>query len=171
MGDVPARLILTAAAGLAGLAPPAAAQDRQPCGKELVCASNPDTVVQAMHAANIRSAKLGIDPQGDPTIEVPGRPYRFDILFYGCEKHRNCDSLRFEVSFSRNAQATIALANKWNAGHRFISAAVKDNGNFVLSYDIGMIGGTTKRNFADTLDWWNSMLGEAAEFLAREIKE
>ena len=67
-------------------------------------------------------------------------------------------------------EATVAFANKWNAAHRFMMAAVKDNGNFVLSYDIGMIGGTTRRNFADTLDWWSSMLGEAADFFAKELK-
>lgn len=164
------RLILTiAAAALAGWAQPAAAQDRAPCGKDLVCASAPDTVFQAMLAAKL-NAKLAKDENDDPTVEVAGEPYRFDVYFYGCEQHRSCDSLRFEVSFAKEDGATIALANKWNAGYRFLTASVKDNGTFVLSYDIGMIGGTTKRNFADTLDWWNSMLGEAGDFFAKELK-
>lgn len=165
------RLIVmsVAAVMLGGWALPVAAQDRVPCGKDLVCANAPDTVVQAMIAARLQ-AKLAKDESGDPMVEVTGEPYRFDVYFYGCEKSRNCDSLRFEVSFAKEDGATMALANKWNAGHRFLTAAVKDNGNFVLSYDIGMIGGTTKRNFADTLDWWSSMLGEAADFFAKELK-
>lgn len=164
------RLIVTiAAAALAGWALPAAAQDRAPCGKELVCANAPDTIVQAMIAAKF-NAKLARDENDDPVVEVTGEPYRYNVYFYGCEQHRNCDSLRFEVSFTKDPDATLALANKWNAGHRFITAAVKENGGFVLSYDIGMIGGTTKRNFADTLDWWNSMLGEAGDFFAKELK-
>lgn len=165
------RLIVMAAAAamLAGWALPAAAQDRAPCGKDLVCASAPDTVLQAMLAANFH-AKLAKDENDDPVVEVTGEPYRFDVYFYGCEQHRNCDSLRFEVSFAKEEQAGIALANEWNAGHRFLTAAVKENGGFILSYDIGMIGGTTKRNFADTLDWWNSMLGEAGDFFVKELK-
>jgi len=165
------RLYLLAAvvAWLASGALPAAAQDRAPCGKELVCASDPGSVLQAMQAARLK-ARLATDESGDPMIEVTGQPYRFDVYFYGCEGHRNCDSLRFELSFAKDPEATVALANKWNAAHRFMMAAVKDNGNFVLSYDIGMIGGTTRRNFADTLDWWSSMLGEAADFFAKELK-
>ncbi|MEP9360801.1 YbjN domain-containing protein [Sphingomonas sp. KR3-1] len=162
-------IVMTAAVALAGWTLPAAAQDRAPCGKELVCASDPQTILQAMRAARLE-ASLAADEHGDPVINVTGRPYHFDLFFYGCEQHRHCDSLRFEVSFGKDAQATVALANKWNAGHRFVTASVKDNGAFVLSYDIGMIGGTTKRNFADTLDWWNSMLGESADFFAAELK-
>lgn len=158
-----------AAAVLSCWAAPAAAQDRAPCGKDLVCASDPESVLRAMLAAKL-NARLVKDDNGDPAVEVAGQPYRFDVYFYGCERHRNCDSLRFELSFAKDSEATVTLANKWNAGHRFLTASVKDNGAFVLSYDIGMIGGTTKRNFADTLDWWSSMLGEAADFLATELK-
>lgn len=165
------RLIaIIAAAAMAGWALPVAAQDRVPCGKDLVCANAPDTILQSMLAAHY-AAKLVKDENGDPMVEVTGEPYEFNVYFYGCEQHRNCDSLRFEVGFAKDEKAGIALANKWNAGHRFLTAAVKDSGGFVLSYDIGMIGGTTRRNFADTLDWWKSMLGEAADFFVKELKQ
>lgn len=163
------RLTLLAAAAVALFAIlPAAAQDRQPCGAGLVCANNPETVVQALAKANF-APKPSTDGDGDPMIEAGGGPYRFSVYFYGCEKHRNCDSLRFEVTFDKDPAATIQLANKWNADHRFVSAAVKPDGRFVLSYDVATIGGATQRNFADTLDWWNSMLNEAAEFFTREL--
>jgi hypothetical protein len=148
---------------------PAAAQDRQPCAAGLVCASKPDGVLQALARAGFKP-KLAKDNDGDPLIEVEGEPYRFDVYFYGCEKNANCDSLRFEAAFEKDAEADAVLANKWNANHRFVSASVKADGRFVLSYDIGTIGGANARNFADTIDWWKSMLGEAADFFVKELK-
>lgn len=153
------------------LAAPAFAQDRAACGAGQVCASNPASVVAAMEKANLKP-KLGKDASGDPLIESEGASaYHFDVHFYGCEKGRNCDSLRFEVIFEKDASATPALANRWNAAHRFIQAAVKDDGRFVMSYDVPTIGGMNPRNFADVLDWWSSMLGEAGDFFTKELAE
>jgi len=161
------RLICLTAALLA--AAPVFAQDRAACGAGMVCASDPATVMTAMTAANLNPS-LGKDGQADPMIESEGAAsYRFTVYFYGCEKARNCDSLRFQVMFDKEEGATAALANKWNANHRFVQAAVRDDGRFMLAYDVPTIGGVNTRNFTDILDWWTSMLGEAGEFFAKEM--
>lgn len=163
------RLICIAAAFC--FAAPAFAQDRAACGAGLVCASDPATVVAAMTAANLKP-KLGKDNNGDPLIESEGATaYHFQVYFYGCEKAKNCDSLRFEVVFEKDEGGTAALANKWNAAHRFVAAAVKDDGRLVMAYDVPTIGGINARNFADVLDWWSSMLGEAGDFFTKELAE
>ncbi|WP_066795714.1 YbjN domain-containing protein [Sphingomonas soli] len=158
------------AAVVAILATPAFAQDRDACPAGQVCASAPATVFAALEKAKLKP-KLGKDGNGDPLIEVEGAPYHFDVYFYGCEKAKNCDSLRFEVIFEKDADATPLLANKWNSSHRFIQAAVKDDGRFVMAYDVPTIGGINARNFADVLDWWTSMLGEAGDFFGKELGE
>lgn len=149
------------------LAGTASAQDRDPCGASLVCASNPETVVAALHKAGYE-AKLSADNVGDPMIESKAG-YRFDIYFYGCEAKKNCDSLRFEIIFEKAPENTPALANKWNAGKRFIYLAAKDDGRLTAAYDLATIGGVNQRNFADVLDWWNSMLEELGQFFDKEL--
>jgi len=51
-----------------------------------------------------------------------------------------------------------------------MQASVPADGRFVVAYDVGTIGGVNQRNFADTLDWWQSMLGELGDFFRDELK-
>lgn len=146
----------------------AQAQDRVACGAGLVCASDPDSVMRAMEKAGLNPKKLA-DNDGDPMIESEGSVYHFDVYFYGCEQHRNCDSLRLQVAFRKDPENTLELANKWNANKRFLQASVPADGRFVVAYDVATIGGVTEKNFADVLDWWQSMLGELGEFFQKEL--
>lgn len=143
------------------------AQDRDPCPAGTICASAPQTVTAAMAKAGLKPV-LSADDSGDPLISSAETAYPFDVTFYGCEANKACDSLRFEVQFQKEDNGTIELANKWNADHRFLQASVKKDGRFVLAWDVGTIGGMNARNFQDALDWWTSMLGEAAKFFAAE---
>ena len=164
------RAICLAIAAFVATVTAAQAQDRAACGTGLVCASDPDSVMRAMEKAALEPKKT-VDAQGDPMIESDAAPYHFDVFFYGCEKGKNCDSLRFEVSFAKGEENTLALVNKWNVGHRFLHAWVADDGRLVAAHDVATIGGLNERNFADVLDWWKSMLGELADFFREELKE
>jgi len=146
----------------------AQAQDRAACGAGMVCASDPDSVMRAMEKAGLKPKKSA-DNEGDPMIESEEGVYHFDVYFYGCEQHRNCDSLRLQVAFRKDPENTLALANKWNANKRFLQASVPDDGRFVVAYDVATIGGVGEKNFADVLDWWQSMLGELGEFFQKEL--
>lgn len=160
---------LAAAAAALLLAPNIArAQDRAPCGAAMVCASDPDSVMRAMEKAGLKPHKI-VDNQGDPMIESDEAAYHFDVYFYGCEQHQHCDSLRFQSAFRKEDENTAELANKWNAGKRFLQASVTADGRFVVAYDLATIGGVTERNFGDVLDWWQSMLGELGEFFQKEL--
>lgn len=160
--------LAAAAASLFLVAGTGHAQDRAACGAGLVCASDPDSVMRAMEKAGLKPKK-SVDNDGDPMIESEDASYHFDVYFYGCEQHKNCDSLRFQVAFKKEPENTLALANKWNASKRFLQASVPDDGRFVVAYDVATIGGVTERNFADVLDWWQSMLGELGEFFQKEL--
>jgi len=168
-GGMMIRLLAVAAmVSLGGWALPAAAQDRDPCGAEMVCASDPDTVFAAMERAHMEPSRT-TDSAGDPMIESDAGPFHFDVYFYGCEQNRNCDSLRFEAVFAKGPENTLELANDWNASKRFLQASVKPDGRFAVAYDIGTIGGVNRRNFADHLDWWQSMLGELGSYFVERL--
>ena len=141
----------------------AVAADKGVCGPRLVCASKPETVVAALQAAGYR-AKASVDAQGDPKIESAASGYDFVVYFYGCEKSVRCDSLQFNVSWASEPSHTAALANEWNREKRFVQASVGKTGRFIASYDVTTVGGINATNFADTIDWWTSMLGELRVF-------
>jgi Putative bacterial sensory transduction regulator len=144
-------------------APPALATDTEPCGKDLICASNPATVVTALQETGYK-AKLDKDSEGDPKISSSASGYDFDIYFYGCKNNKQCDSIQFRVSFEKDGANTPELANKWNAGKRFSQAYISDKGAFVTDYDVTTAGGLTKGNFADVVDWWSVTLGNLKTF-------
>ncbi|MFM9978960.1 MAG: YbjN domain-containing protein [Sphingomonadaceae bacterium] len=144
---------------------PAMAADTDPCGKDLVCASDPQTVLKALQTAGYR-AKLDKDGSGDPMISSSASGYNFDIYFYGCKANTSCDSMQFQISFEKDAANTLALANKWNASKRFSQAYISDKGSFVMNYDVTTVGGINAANFADVIDWWQVMLGNLRTFFA-----
>lgn len=170
LGDI-MKLLLSAVAGIGMLClgvMPAAAEDKVPCAAGAVCASKPETVVAAMEKAGFKP-KLTKDNDGDPMIESDEAAYHFDVYFYGCENHINCDSLRFEAVFEKAPENTPELANKWNEKKRFLQASVRKSGQFGVAYDVATIGGVNSANFADVLDWWVSQLDELAKFFKEEL--
>lgn len=164
------RLLLLAAIGIAAasLSTPAAAEDTAPCDAGMVCASNPDTVIAALTKAGVKP-KLDKDGSEDPMLEVEGDAYRYQVYFYGCKEHKNCDSLRFEVVFNKEPENTNELANKWNSTKRFLQMSVRTDGTLGAAYDVATIGGVNAKNFVDVLDWWSSMLGELDTFFKAEV--
>lgn len=147
----------------------AAAKDSAACGAGMVCASDPATIVSALQQAGYK-AKLEKDTQGDPLVSSSASGYNFDVLFYGCEKAAQCDSVQFSASFVAEKENTPAYANAWNIKKRFIQASVNDKSELFLRYDITTLGGMNKTNFADALDWWTTMLGEFATFVDQQKK-
>jgi Putative bacterial sensory transduction regulator len=144
-------------------AAPAMAIDKDPCGTGLICASKPETVVSALQDAGYK-AKLSKDDSGDPMVSSSAAGYDFDVYFYGCKDNKQCDSLQMRVSFAKDGANTPELANKWNKGKRFSQAYIDEKGRFVADYDVSTIGGLTKVNFADVVDWWSVTLGNLKTF-------
>lgn len=137
----------------------AVAAEASKCGAALVCASAPQTVVDAFIAAGYK-AKLTKDSVGDPKIESAANGYDFAVYFYGCEQARNCTSIQFQIGFADDGKNTLELANTWNRDKRFIKMAVAKDDGLTVSYDVSTLGGLTQENFADVIDWWAVMLGE-----------
>lgn len=154
---------IVAAAFAAMLAVPATAKDAEPCGKDLICASDPTTVAAQMMRSGYQ-AMIGKDNQGDPKIDSAASGYKFGVYFYGCEANKACDSLQLYASFDADPARDAAFANKWNETKRFTQMAIDKDGDVRLTYDVATIGGLTRKNFGDVLDWWTSMLGTFEKF-------
>jgi hypothetical protein len=133
------------------------------CPSNTVCASDPQTVVAALTSAGFK-AKLGKDGTGDPTIQSAASGYDFDVFFYGCKEGKDCASLQFRAGWKADDAHTPAYANKWNMVKRFAQMSVRDDKSMSLSYDVTTEGGINSANFADVIDWWQVMLGEASKF-------
>ncbi len=152
----------------AATATPAMAEDKDPCAKDMVCASDPKTVVEAFREAGLK-AKLQIDNDGDPLIESAASGYNFDTFFYGCVETKACDSLQFRVTFIKEPENTVELANKWNAKRRFSHMYVANEGQLIVNFDVTTVGGLNKKNFGDVLATWESVLGELGKFFDEHI--
>lgn len=153
-----------AAMALSAVVLPSWAADTEPCEENLVCASSPQTVVQALQAAGYKAALGKSKMTGNPMIESAASGYNFTIFFYECEQAKNCGSLQFQLSFENDGSNTPELANKWNKDKRFAQMSVWDDQSLALAYDVTTVGGLNQKNFADVIDWWAVMLGEAAKF-------
>jgi len=150
---------------VAGVGVPARASDTAPCPAGLICATDPQGVAKIMTDEGFR-AKIDVDKGGDPLISSAAAGYDFDVFFYGCTDHKACDSLQFRATFERGASSDVVLMNRWNAETRFGQMSVNDKGIISLSYDVSTIGGLNKRNFADVLSWWSTILGQAGKFFS-----
>jgi hypothetical protein len=161
------KIVAIALAGIAFLAFPCAANAQATCGAKMVCASDPQTVVSALQTAGYK-AQLGTDGEGDPKIDSSASGYNFTVYFYNCKDHKACSSLRFLVSFENDGTNTPELANKWNKAKRFSQMSVEDDGSLDFAYDVTTTGGLNQTNFADVIDWWQTMLAEARKFFGEQ---
>ncbi len=155
----------TVGVALAGTAfSQAQAADKEPCGKAMVCASDPQSVVSAIQAAGYKAVLKNSKTTGNPMIDSAAAGYNYSIFFYECEEKKDCASLQFSISFADDGANTPELANLWNKTKRFSQMAVDDDKSLSFSYDVTTLGGLNQKNFADVVDWWATMLGELGRF-------
>ena len=116
---VPALMMMAGAAD--------AATPTTDCAANMVCASRPQSVVDALQAAGYKAALTKSKSTGNPMIESAASGYNFTIYFYGCEEMKDCNSLQFGINFADDGGNTIELANKWNQSKRFIQMSLADD--------------------------------------------
>ena len=154
---------LASAIALAAAGNAARASDLTLCEKNMICASAPRTIADALVKAGYK-ADLGKDKNGDPMIESEISGYSYTIYFYGCTENNLCDSLQFYASFDDPITNGIDFANRWNTQKRWVQMAWEQDKYIRMSYDVTTVGGLTPENFADVVSWWETVLGELPEF-------
>jgi hypothetical protein len=137
-------------------ASPLHAADQNVCGKDLICAADPQTVVTALQQGGYR-AELISHPKG-PYIASSAEGYRFHVLFNDCNNGVACRSLQLSVLFTASDIHTAAYANGFNARYRFLQVGALPNKQLRLSYDLSTEGGITRTNFSAVLASWADSL-------------
>lgn len=156
---------LAAAPGIANAAtePPA-------CPTDHVCASQPEAVADELRKLGYR-AELTKHESGDPQINSAASGYDYRLNFNDCTDNKQCRSLGFAIVFADDGKNTLELANTWNRQKRFGQLAVNENGSLAFSYDVTTVGGLTKANFADVVDWWQVMLGQLRGYFSERASK
>jgi hypothetical protein len=155
---------IKALAAAAMLTMPAQAFAASECPSLYVCASNPQGLVTSLQTQGYKALLGKSDTTGNPKIESAANGYDFTIFFYGCTDGKNCSSIGFSATFEKDPANTAANANEWNNDNRFSQMSVADDGSMTLTYDVTTEGGLNQVNFADVVDWWQTMLGKVKGF-------
>ena len=153
--------LIAAAAAILSAGPVAAAD----CPLALICASNPDGIVRSLQAQGFKAVLGKSETTGNPKVTSAAAGYNYTMYFYGCEQAANCTSLNFAVTFDDDGTNSVDLANEWNKDKRFTAMAFDPaDKSLTVSYDVTTVGGINQINFADVVDWWQTMLGQARTF-------
>jgi hypothetical protein len=145
---------------------PVAAQDRAPPPPVVLSAAHPTEIVAVMLAEGYQ-AKLVADATADPRIDSAAAGSRFTVQFGGCDKGRDCRTLRFVAWWERSEHVTDAIGNRWNREHRFVRAAIDAEDDVMLDYEFSKLGGMLAANFRDVLGLWSEMVGVFMRFIGQ----
>jgi hypothetical protein len=151
----------------AGLAAPAAAQDRQaaPPAEALLTAADPAPILAI--ARGWGWAELATDSAGDPMIRGRRAGQAYWVYFYDCTASRDCLNIQFRTIFPLPAGVSANAINRWNGETRFGKAYIDDEGDLVVKLDVNLWGGVSAANLDDTFDWWFTVTAAAQRDLAR----
>ena len=159
-GMIMRRLIATLVLlfGMTSAANAAAAQDK------LLDLRQPTVVADALREAGYK-AEVKTNTKGEPYIESSANGSSFTIEFYNCTGLVDCTSYQFASWYKPDPVFTIAFANEWNLSKRFLKIAVDKDGNLNEYMDFTATGKTTYANFADIVDWYQTMDASLAKFI------
>lgn len=151
-----AALAAFGAVGLAAL--PAAAAVSYPAGG--VTASE----VAAVLKSKGLQAEITTDDVGDPMIKSASEQINWRVIFYGCEKGR-CTSIQFQAGFDLDNGMTYAKANEWNYTKRFGRAALDDDMDPYVRFDIDVEKGYNSEALDNQLATWLALVPTFADFI------
>jgi len=131
---------------------------------ELLDLRQPSVVANALRDAGYK-AELKTNAKGEPYIESSANGSSFTIEFYNCTGLVDCTSYQFASWYKPEPLFTPAFANEWNLTKRFLKVAVDKDGNLNEYMDFTATGKTTFANFADIVDWYQTMDATLTEFI------
>ena len=124
----------------------------------------PSVVADALREAGYK-AEMKTNAKGEPYIASSANGSSFTIEFYNCKGLVDCGSYQFSSWYKPDPLFTPAFTNEWNLKKRFLKIAVDTEGNLDEYMDFTATGKTTYANFADIVDWYQTMDSSLAKFI------
>jgi hypothetical protein len=140
---------------LAMLAAPAAADP--------VTGDQPRGIVAAMTKEQM-SPTASVSDAGTAMIQGQARGHPFLVAF-NCQTPGNCPTVTF-ILRTQKPGYPAAKVNEWNSRKRF-ARMLSTKAGPTLAMDVNLTGGMSEELFRDHLQWWDEMVKEMDEFLAK----
>jgi Putative bacterial sensory transduction regulator len=130
-----------------------------------VDASDPSQIAAILQDLGFR-AKLDTTTSNTPRIESSSGGKFFYVYFVGCNEGINCKAINFSTYWIFEKKIPIEKVNAWNL-EKFVGKAFLDkDGDVFLQFFVNLdMGGVQKRNFQDTLEWWQLALGQFGKYI------
>lgn len=120
-------------------------------------------VADALKARGLK-ADIQTDGQGDPMIKSASDGVNWTVYFYSCKSGR-CASIQFSAGFDLNDGITAAKANEWNYTKRFARAALDDEMDPYIRYDIDAERGFTSEGLDLAIETYQLVLPVFTDFI------
>ena len=139
-----------------------------PAVGQTVTSRDPQSVVRALQESGYR-AELKTEDDGSAYILSSSGGAKFSVIFYDCEKQKDCKTLQFYAGWSD--KVTPAQMNEWNRDHRFGRGYIDEDGDANVEYDLDLEGGPLSTGtFRSTLETWASVMGAFEKFVGEASK-
>lgn len=126
-------------------------------------------VAAALKAKGLDS-EISRDDADDPLIKIRSEGIDWYVYFYSCTNDR-CESIQLTAGFDKEHGITYSKANEWNFTKRFARAALDDDMDPFLRYDIDAEKGASTETIELAIETWQLILPQFMEFIDFEPEE
>lgn len=136
-----------------------------PAQAQSVDAKDPQKIADILQDLGYR-AKLATTSNNTPRIESSASGKFFHIYFVGCKDGKDCKAINFSTYWIFDKKISIDRVNSWNM-EKFVGKAFLDKDKDVfLQFFVNLdVGGVDRKNFEDTVDWWQLALGQFGKYI------
>ncbi|ATQ42275.1 YbjN domain-containing protein [Caulobacter mirabilis] len=120
--------------------------------------------VAAVLQAKGYKAEVTRDDSDDPLVKSAADGVDWSVYFYNCTNDR-CESIQFSAGFDLEHGITYSKANEWNYTKRFGRAALDDEMDPYIRYDIDAEKGASSEQIELAVDTWLLVLPQFVEFV------
>jgi hypothetical protein len=135
----------------------------RPVNTDMIDPLTPERIVLILKAEGY-SAQLETVSEDNPRPSIKSKiqGVEYHLNFRVCDdKGRDCEVLVLTSGFAFEDDGAVSAdqINKWNIS-RFGKAALDEDGDPWIDFEINVVGGLSKRNFLDTVTWYGRLVEE-----------
>ena len=137
------------------------------CLAATVSGNDPQTVLEI--AKGFGSATLAADGLGDPKISGRIDGVKYNLYFYNCKDHKNCDTLQFTAGWSGYA-VTMEDINKWNSDMLYGKVYLDEDNDPIL--ELAVVAEEMPAAYLEEwFEWWQVAVAEFTKTVLLPAKD